>query len=79
MAYEEEHAELAKIQAALRAPTCRVEFGFAFGSEGTYQTAQVYGTPEGLGKYKKVGPFMTTPANTRAALLDLLASLAKEA
>lgn len=60
----------------------RIEFGLAWGSYGTLQTAQVYARPrisEGNAKgWKKVGPFLTTPLNTRAALLATLADLTKE-
>lgn len=58
----------------------RIEFNFAFGVKGTVQTAQVYRRPDNprATKWTKVGPFLTCDENTRAALLEMLANIAKE-
>jgi hypothetical protein len=59
----------------------RLEFGVAYGNHGMLQTVQLYArkrVAEGNPSFKKVGPFLTTPTNTRAALLELLAGLVAE-
>jgi hypothetical protein len=73
--------ELEKIKEHLRnGAYCRIEFSFAFGTSGTHVTAQLYKRPDNprATKWEKVGPFLTTEENTRAALLEMFASLAKE-
>lgn len=58
----------------------RLEFSFAFGVNGTVQTIQLYRRPENprATKWEKVGPFLTCEENTRSALLEMLANIAKE-
>lgn len=55
----------------------RLEFGFAFSGSGTQESVQVWSKKVDSTRWSKVGPFLTTPGNTRAALLELLAAVMK--
>lgn len=76
-------AELVEIQDALSDSHVRIEFGLAFGTQGTQTTAQVYRegrTPSGRVKWIKVGPLLMPPKprDKRSVLIELLGSLCKE-
>lgn len=74
-------AQLEEMKAHLRSGAyVRIEFSFAFGVNGTVKTVQLYKRPDNprATKWVKVGPFLTVEENTRSALLEMLAHLAKE-